>query len=67
MRSIILINCKENYNGCNPIKKEGRIFESPLCLKLGSSCGDGDTFCSPLTSQMTSFSWIILSKITPLG
>ena len=42
MQSKILINCKENYNGYNPITKEGRIFESPLYLKLGSSCGDGE-------------------------
>ena len=42
MRNKILINCKENYNGYNPITKERRIFESPLCLKLNSSCGDGE-------------------------
>jgi len=42
MQSKILISCKENYNGYNPITKEGRIFEFSLCLKLGSSCGDGE-------------------------
>ena len=42
MRNKILINCKVNYNRYNLITKKGRIFESPLCLRLGSSCGDGE-------------------------
>jgi len=32
----------KNYNGYDLITKEGRIFESLLCLKMGSSCGDGE-------------------------
>ena len=24
------------------VTKDRRIFESPLCLRLGSSCGDGE-------------------------
>jgi len=40
MQSKILINCKKIYNEYNPITKEGRIFESPLYLKLDSSCDD---------------------------
>ena len=42
MRSKILINCKKNYNGYNLITKEERMLESPLYLKLGSSCSDGE-------------------------
>jgi len=35
-----LLIAKKNYNEYNPITKEGRIFESPLYLKLDSSCDD---------------------------
>jgi len=39
----ILIDCKEDYNESKfDYKKEEGLSGSPLCLRLGSSCVDGE-------------------------
>jgi len=69
LQSKIIVNCKENYNEYNLITKQERIFESPLCLKLDSSCGDGEwnLFSVDRLNDKLLLDYFKDAKITPLG